>query len=418
MGAEGVLWGQVSSPTLTRYHGDGSGNALYSPANEATATSYFSAMSPWGLMGRVSMRPDGSVASRCNIGQTSLQVAANGGDRCYSDTNIDANGEQKMVYVPQFCYYCDYVAAHNIVWWVGQIGDSFTPQAADGTFTGTPYTFSASDIHPAFLVDGVAKSGAFISAYEGSYNTNFMNKGVTALESVSGAVPKVSITKPNLRTPAENIGTGWELMTTQINAALQYLFIIEYGSLNGQTTLGAGNTGAAATITNTGGTALSGNASYGSSSTVSPISYRGIENWWGNIATFIEGVRTDASYHIWIQPQTRLHTYNDSSTLSSQAYYVDSTSTFPSTTGMQYMLSCYTTTGATGLGWAFLPSAIGALSNTYFCDVVAGAAFAYVQTIGGWVTDGLACGPFAMNHPQLYTGTVVYVGGRIQYLPS
>ena len=121
MAAEGVKWvSNNSSPTLTRYHGASGSNTLYSPASQAVATTYFNGLAPWGSMGRVSLRPDGSVSSRCNVNTTPLQT----GDNCYSDTD-QTGSEQKMVYIPQFCYYCDTLTANQVWWWVGQVGDTF-----------------------------------------------------------------------------------------------------------------------------------------------------------------------------------------------------------------------------------------------------------------------------------------------------
>jgi hypothetical protein len=405
MGAECVSWGQVSSPTLMRYHGNGSGNTLYSPANQAAATQYFNALAPWGAMGRVSLRPDGSVASRCNINNTAMQT----GDNCYSDTD-DTGGEQKMVYVPQFCFYCDYVAAHNIVWWVGRVGDAFTLQASDGTFTGATHTFSTSDIHPAFIVDSVAKTGVYVSAYEGSINTNYRGTGVTVLESKAGVAPGNTQTKTVFRGYAEALGTGWELLTTQMYAAIQQLFIVEFGSFYATGSIGAGVISGA--IQNTGFTAIGGANPLGNATSsyvggsVTPVSYRGIENIYGNCGTYTEGIRFDASPNIWIQPQTVLHTYSDSSTLTSQAYYVNSTDVLPATGSISNVF----TTG--GLGWGLFPSATsGAAYNTYICGTLTKGTLT-VAYQGGYI----AASPYLMSLNTSSGSASSALGSRIGYL--
>jgi len=396
MGAEGVKWvTNNSSPTLTRYHGASGSNTLYSPANQAAATTYFNSLAPWGVMGRVSLRPDGSVSSRCNVNTTPLQT----GDNCYSDT--DQTGlEQKMVYIPQFCYAIDTLTANQVWYWIGKVGDQFEKSDTSGT-----YTFSASDIHPAFIVDGVAKAGVYIGAYE-AYNSS------SVLQSVAGVAPTASTTKANFRAYAEAIGAGWELMTIQIYSALQYLFIIEYGSLYSRSVLGYG-VGSGSMI-NTGHTTSNGNASYGTTAnTTTPMSYRGVENLYGNLYKYAEGIRTDASYNVWIQPQTALHTYSDSSTLGSQSYYVNSSLTTISSSG--YITGV--NTGA-ALSWGFIPSAAsGGSGSTYFCGWGNVDASNTVWMTGGSATGAptSAEGVFGMRE---YAGNQAYVGARICYLPS
>jgi hypothetical protein len=354
-------------------------------------------------MGRVSLRPDGSTSSRCATNQTSLQTAANWGDNCYSDTD-DTGGEQKMVYIPQFCYYVDYVAAHNIVWWVGQVGDQFTLQAADGTFTGGTYTFSSSDIHQAFIVDSVAKSAAYVSAYEGYYNS-----GLGYIESKAGVTPtgtdNATVTTGTLmRTYVEAAGVGWEIATVQMYSALQYLYVIEYASLNSQSALGYGFTNT--TLQNTGTTTSYGNASYGGANTVA-MSFRGVENLWGNTRTFIEGMNVNSGA-VYISPQSRGHTYAWGISTSP---YASASVTIPSA-------NSYITAVASSPAWAFLPSAAsGGSASTYFCDQETEASGWAAELFGGYYTSSNNAGVFAQF--AAFTATHANVNCvRVQYLPS
>lgn len=410
MGAEGVKWvSNNSSPTLTRYHGAAGANTQYSPASQAVATTYFSGLAPWGSMGRLSLRPDGSVSSRCLTNQTSLQTAANWGDNCYSDTD-QTGGEQKMVYIPQFCYAVDVLTPNQVWWWVGQVGDQFYKSDSSGT-----YTFSTSDIHPAFIVDGVAKSAAYIGAYEG-YNSS------SVLQSVAGVTPTVSTSKPNLRTYAENIGTGWELSTLQMYGALQYLYTIEYASLNSQESLGRGNTNSSAMV-NTGYTTSNGNASYGTTANyTTPMSYRGVENLWGNVYKYVEGFRTDASVNVWIAAQTAAHTYSDVSTLTggqgtAVGPYVN-TASVPSVT-WGYINTIFTTTGTYGLSWVFLAATeSGGSATTYFCDETNATASRCGSFGGNWAPGGSGtAGGVYMVYGAIYTGGST-VAARLQYFPQ
>jgi len=400
MGAEGVKQGNgtssFSSPTLLRYHGAAGANIPYLPANQAAATSYFSALVPWGLMGRVSMRPDGSVASRCTVNQTPLQVAANWGDNCYSDTNDNANGQQKTVYIPQFCFACDPdVANYSIYYWVGQVGDTFRTQA------GADYTFTSVDIHPAFIIDGVAKSGVFIGAYEGYYD------GVGKLQSVAGVAPSVNQTMATYRTSAESIGTGWEICTVQIASAIKPLFMIEYASLNSQTALGNGNS-TGATAINTGGSVSGGNASYSATA----VSYRGIENLWGNILSVLEGMHAAVTTaEVWIAPQSRARPYYVCGTLGTP--YNDTTLALPTTNNNTPIVSVSTTT----YPWAFIPQTNNGSVTTYFCDVIGVPATSTAPfDFGGAHALGTNCGLFAWS--SCAACTYGALGARLCYLPG
>ena len=406
MGAEGVKWvSNNSSPTLTRYHGAPTVNVLYSPASQAAATSYFDALAPWGLMGRVSMRPDGSVASRCKVNQTSLQTSLNWGDTCYSDTNDDSNGQQKMVYVPQYCLYVDALTANQVWVWVGQIGDKFrlSNDSAD-------YTFSASDIQPAFNIGGVNKSGMFVGAYNGCKNTNFMGTGVTALESIAGVTPTATnapLTIANARIAAQAIGAGWNLQTIQSYSAFLPLFIIEYASLGSQSILGSGLS--QTTIQNTGLSTMYGNASYGTSANSTTVmSYRGIENIWGNLSTFLEGINIKGNYNPWIAAQSTASGYYDSTAFDG-AKYIDTTATL-ATSGFITAISTALTP------WAFLPTTATGDASTYFCDYLNIGTGTRAYFAGGEYNKGNYAGIFERDCQQTSVSNAAY-GFRIQYFP-
>lgn len=423
MGAEGFSYAQGSTPGGTRlYYTSGASNSTHSFASQTAATNYFNALLPWGGVGRVSLRPDGSVASRCNLNTTAFQS----GDNCYSDTD-DTGNEQKMVYVPQCCTLCDTSGA-NINWWVGLVGDSFYLQS------GSLYTFTTADIHPAFIVDGKIKSGVYISAYEAYYNS-----ALGILESKAGVAPTVSTAKSTLRGYANAIGAGWELCTMQIYGLMQYLETIELGTLY-NTNVWDGVLGLAPLI-NTGYTALNGtyptgNASWGApyaSAKPTPMAYRGVESLIGNTDTIVEGIRTDTANGIWVAQQYSIHnatgnTYTDSSTLTPTGTgsagtvvgpYVKTGVVVPAI-AYQHVTAVFTTTGANGLSFCFLPSVGGGAGGTYYCDLAAYSSpgASNVCAMGGGA--GSAAGPNAgLYTAMIWSGSPqVYIGTRLCYLPQ
>lgn len=123
----------------------------------------------------------------------------------------------------------------------------------------------------------------------------------------SGETANNALTRVNCTKLAHNRGTGWEQETVEMVSAIHLLFGIEYCSLNGQTSIGAGVT----SITDNGkgncgsfigSTASLGNGSGAAASTIDymgttqttngrvSISYRGIEDFWGNLWKFAEGL--------------------------------------------------------------------------------------------------------------------------------
>ena len=179
-------------------------------------------------------------------------------------------------------------------------------------------------VHPAFVVDGVEKDVIYISAYEGSlYDTSAASyitddaqvADFTAdkLCSIANVKPASGLSQdlscPNLEKLATNRGSGWHLETIQVVSLIQLLMLIEYAG-NIQTLLGRGvvdisDNSSYNCSSLTGSTSSLGNASGAASSTINTegttqttetadgkvsVSYRGIENPYGNIWKWIAGI--------------------------------------------------------------------------------------------------------------------------------
>lgn len=179
-------------------------------------------------------------------------------------------------------------------------------------------------VHPAFVVDGVEKDVVYVAAYEGSlYDTSasayILDDAQVAdytadkLCSIANAKPISGLSQGLTRSKAEklstNRGTGWHTETVQIASLIQLLMLIEYAgniqsllgkgvvnisdnssyncsSLTGSTSSLGNASGAAVSTINTKGTAQTTETANGKVS----VSYRGIENPYGNIWKFITGI--------------------------------------------------------------------------------------------------------------------------------
>lgn len=136
------------------------------------------------------------------------------------------------------------------------------------------------------------------------------------LSSIAGVKPasgdySTAFTRANVSTMARNRGSGWDSLNIKIVAAEQLLMAIEYASFNSQANIGQGVvdmpsgykwnssafTGSTHTIGNGSGSAsstkrLRNNSTLDTYTTDGRVSirYRGVEDFWGNIFKYIDGV--------------------------------------------------------------------------------------------------------------------------------
>lgn len=171
-------------------------------------------------------------------------------------------------------------------------------------------------LHPLFTVNGVENPVVYLSAYEGalwdnSANTYILNDDQVAdfaadkLSSIGNAKPASgltqNLTRANARALAHNRGTGWEIQTATSAAASQLLMLVEYASFNMQENIGVGVTtktddDATSMTEITGATTNLGNISGAvtNANDFNVVTYRGEENLWGNIWTFVDGMNINA----------------------------------------------------------------------------------------------------------------------------
>lgn len=168
-------------------------------------------------------------------------------------------------------------------------------------------------LHPAFIRDGVEKNFIYLSAFEGcTYDTSAGAYNITdaqtvdwtndLLASIAGAKPTSGLTqrgatRNGFRTIAAKRGTGWTQQTVQVATMTELLFLVEYASFDMQSKIGVGvtnknDTGVTSMTELTGYSATLGNAT---GSVTNPdgwniVTYRGEENFFGNIWKWIDGI--------------------------------------------------------------------------------------------------------------------------------
>lgn len=169
-------------------------------------------------------------------------------------------------------------------------------------------------LHPAFIENGKENEKIYLAAFEGSLwdasaAAYILDDGATAdfandmLCSIANAKPASGIsnnlTRANTRLIAEKRGAGWEQAYVATVCASALLMLIEYASFNMQSAIGAGVTnktddGATSMTEITGATVNLGNASGSvtNDNGFNIVSYRGEENFWGNIWAWIDGINS------------------------------------------------------------------------------------------------------------------------------
>lgn len=291
-------------------------------------------------------------------------------------------------------------------------------------------------IHPAFVRNGAEKSKIYLPAYEGilydvSAATYILNDSQIAdfaattgdkLSSIANAKPTSGLTqdltRAKTRILATNRGAGWQQKDVLCASASQMLMMIEYAAMNMQTAIGKGVCDKAWTGANdsvlTGSTTNLGNASgmaTGTNGLVS-ITYRGEENFWGNIWKWIDGLNIEIGggvHEAW---------YADNG-------FVDDIKTSP------YKNAGFTLAKQSGyvsaIGWSetcdFLFLTTATLGDTalpvgdYFWQDHFNTGWR-VAILGGRWNDGLAAGAFYWGVGNSSADRFAGIGGGGVYVPA
>lgn len=249
---------------------------------------------------------------RCNVSDDGT-ITAYYGDDNYAE---DGSNGQVMVYQPKFYYLVCPVVYDPI-----DTGIGYHLRKANYYVSETQR--AGFKLHPAFYdANGNELDYILIGAYEGSiYDTSasayllldeqVMTVGEDKFCSIAGVKPASgltqNLTRPNIETMAQNRGANWHLENSKIASMEQLLCMIEMGTMNFQTAIGQGvvsisDNSSCNCASLTGSTASLGNGTGRATETINEkcgvqttetadgktsVSYRGVENDWGNIWKFI-----------------------------------------------------------------------------------------------------------------------------------
>ena len=167
-------------------------------------------------------------------------------------------------------------------------------------------------LHPAFIENGNENEKIYLAAFEGSLwdasaSAYILDDAQVAdfandmLCSIANAKPasglNQNLTRANTRKLAQKRGSGWEQGYVATAAASQLLMLVEYATFNVQSVIGNGavnktDDGTTSMTENSGATVSLGNASGAvtNANGIQIVSYRGEENFWGNIWWWVDGM--------------------------------------------------------------------------------------------------------------------------------
>jgi hypothetical protein len=283
---------------------------------------------------------------------------------------------------------------------------SVVSRASNTTFTVTA----------AFVATETGTATGYVS---GKNSDNFSanhQAGIDRLASVSGVYPLVGLTRAENRVIAANNGTGWRQQDFWLSSAVQMLYLTEYGNFNSQLTLGAGNTnggyiGPSTNQTDSPHTISGASNTWGNSSTngtqpsagakpgTAYMSYRGIENFFGNCWNLVDGFNILTNNQAWVT--------------NNSAHFVDDVST-----NMTFLGTLSNTNGFVvnilPVGGSFLPSnTSGGSSSTFLTDNYFQATGNRVARLGGVAGFGASAGAFFWNLRAVSSGRLRSIGARV-----
>jgi len=316
---------------------------------------------------------------------------------------IDNPQGQVMVQIPKFYYKYGYAGTSH-TWEISPI--------IAGGFT----------VHPAFIKNGVEVDYRYMGAYEGSmYDASagamVAPADITAnlyaagdkLCSLSGEYPKTNETRAEFRGMAAQRGIEWLQQYYSLKSAIQLLYVIEYGSFYSQSVIGAGRTQlsggtwtAGSYIGMCGKSNINGNGTgnIGGNTDAAYMSYRGIENFYGNVWKWVDGI--NINNNVPYISNTGTDFADDTAT-----NYTNLGVTLVATDGYQNTLQ--------QISNGFLPASVGATSTTKITDYYWQSTGWRVFLLGGNAGRGAAAGAFSAAAYCASSFVSVDVGSRLSY---
>ena len=374
-----------------------------------------------------------------------------------SNTNVDV-----MVYQPKFYYKVVPLKLEK-----QSSGLGYHIRKANYYISSTPH--AGFKLHPLFY-DGNGNEIDYVlfSAYEASYmwrrqdsttgyideifhdgvNTDTTIETSAVLKSLPGVKPisgqRKAMNKHNMENCALRKSSNWHLDTIQSVSANQLLMAIEYASFNTQSAIGLGIVSNAGSGKNnrsslTGSTSALGNATgmasetiYDDAGTETPfnnngklaVSYRGMENPWGNIWKHVNGINiwgdgTMNGGQVYIADNFNFNEeVKDETTINNVRYKYSSAGFTVANTNGYISAFGY---GDETYDWLFVPSETTGTNSIPVGDSFWGESNMHdylIALLGGHWDYGDVSGVFYWNCHYTPDYRNFAIGGRLLYVPT
>lgn len=398
-------------------------------AENMTAGADFSALNPWGGRKRCIVANDGTVlAYRGDTGYTeagAITQAITVGDTEYpSGTKVQVMVEQPIFYIKAVPVKAKAATSGKGKQYVkGRFYISPTPKVG---FTA-PKAFEDNN--------GILQDKIYLAAYEGSIYDTDANKqllndeqvadfAADLLCSIAGAKPASgktqNLTRANVRKLCNNRGAGWQSHNIFALSVTQWLIMVEYASMDCQSKIGKGvcnftDDGSNNMAVVTGATAGLGNGSGipdGGEDGKCSVSYRGEENLWGNIWTWLDLI------NILAKGVNEAYIHKAGSTVADDTVsgYENFGAQLSHSNGYQ---------SAYGISEEYpellLPTESAGSSNLlagdYYWQNYTYNGFLFAQLGGRW-SSGSYCGAWYLDVGNASSSRYRSVGGRLLYVPQ
>lgn len=306
-------------------------------------------------------------------------------------------------------------------------------------------------VHPAFInEDGLEVDYILIGAYEASiYDTSanaYLKQDEQVADfdkdllcSISNVKPcsglTQNLTSANVEKLAKNRGEGWHSTSIKDVSMEQLLMIIELGTMNTQNGI---NQGVVSIVDNssyncavhTGSTSSLGNATGRATTSIgykgedrneytgesqTSISFRGVENFWGNIWKSIEGLRFWGNTHCLGGQPYVCKDFNYTENKMSDNYEAVGF-TLPNSNGYIKAMGY-----DNNFDWLFIPSKVGGDSSKPVGDhtyVTPNLNDYRVALLGGDWNHGSRAGGFYLSCNGWVGSRARDIGGRLVYVPN
>lgn len=219
------------------------------------------------------------------------------------------------------------------------------------------------------------------------------------LRSLSGKAPTASQTIGTFRTQARANGAGYDQSGFYQLIFRQVMYLLKYKSLNSQTALGRGYVDGNTAAVNTGGTNTKG-MDWGETTGKQQMKLFGLEDFWGNIWEWIDGIVTDSTRNI----LTATDNFND----SGSGYTNRGQGATANIGGYMNKPQGTTETG-------FLAKEVSGSETTYFSD----SPYLYASCVarfGGSWGDASHAGAFLLDVANASSDAYALIAARLMYL--